>query len=62
MPNEWFFVYLLVATLYGYVMHKMGQTSGALALITVMVDSGIIKSQDSMNDKINEYYAAKEQE
>jgi len=62
MPNEWFLVYLLIATLYGYVMYKMGQNNASLALTHALVDCDIIKSQEDMQEKIYAHYEKKEQE
>lgn len=62
MPNEWFFVYLSVTTIYGYVMYKMGQTSGASCFVNALIDSGIVKSADDLANRINAFYSSKEED
>jgi hypothetical protein len=62
MPNEWFLVYLTIATLYGYVMYKMGQTNGYFALVTVLIDAKIIKSHDAMQEQIQKYWDSKQED
>lgn len=62
MPNEWFLVYLAIATIYGYVMYQMGKTTGASALAFALIDSKIVNSADDMNQRINEFYESKEKE
>lgn len=62
MPNEWFLVYLAIATIYGYVMYNMGKTTGASALAFALIDAGIVKSQDDLGDRINAYYQSREED
>jgi hypothetical protein len=62
MPNEWFLVYLTIATIYGWLMYRMGRTAGIQMIVQELVNVGLVKSFDAMNEKIDDYYASKQEE
>jgi hypothetical protein len=61
MPNEWFLVYLAIATVYGIVMYRMGRNAGFAMLIQELVNVGIVKSAEKLDEIIDAHYAAKEE-